>query len=348
VGKTWLAKQVMAHYTNPLYLNYDNFDDRSVILEQSWRSKTDLLVFDELHKMKNWKQYIKGVFDKRGENQHILVTGSARLDTFRKAGEALTGRFFKHRLLPFSLKELNLVKSNIGISKLIESGGFPEVLIATFEDENRWRNSYIDGLIREDILDFENITKLRKIQILVELLKQRVGSPISYSSLARDLEISSITVKKYIEILEALFIIFRVTPHSKNIARSILKEPKVYFYDTGLVDGAGKKLENFIALSLLKHCYILCDQKGEHISLSYLRTKEGKEVDFCLVKNESLDRLIEVKTADLNISKSLIDFSNKYNVSAQQVVLDLGNKVARQKTNIEILSAEEFCNSLEL
>ena len=264
VGKTWVGKHIQDNFSSPLYLNYDNFDDQSVIENQEWLDNVDLIVFDEIHKMKNWQTYIKGVFDKKLTHQKILVTGSARLDVFRQMGDALTGRFFKHRLMPFSFKELQLIETKIPFNDLLKKGGFPEPLLAsTIDDVNRWRQSYLDSIMREDILEFQNIGQLNTMKTLIKLLQRRVGSPVSYSSLARDLETSVVTVKKYIEILESLFIVFRVTPYSKNIARSILKEPKIYFYDWGMVVGEdGLKYENMVATSLLKHCFGLEDFKN--------------------------------------------------------------------------------------
>lgn len=100
VGKTWLAKKIMPRYKRPSYLNYDNHKDKSIILNQSWLPSTDLLIFDELHKMPQWKNFIKGVFDTKPDSLHILLPGSARLDTFRHHGDSLSGRFYIHHLLP--------------------------------------------------------------------------------------------------------------------------------------------------------------------------------------------------------------------------------------------------------
>lgn len=344
IGKTWLSKEILTAYSDSIYLNYDNYDDREVIHAQSWRNNTTLIVFDELHKMPLWKNYIKGVYDKKLSHQNIIVTGSARLDTFRSMGDSLTGRYYKHRLLPLSLKELSLVGESPNISRLLERGGYPEPYISeTDEDATRWRSLYVEGLISEEILDFSNISQLTTMKTLIKLLRKRVGSQLSYQSLANDLNTSSITIKKYIDILEALFIIFRIYPYSKNIARSILKEPKYYFYDTGLVEGPlGIKFENLLAISLLKHCYGLQDYKGETIDLMYIRTKEKKEVDFCLVQDEQPIQLIEAKQSDMNFSTNLVYFSKKYNIKGVQVVLNMTHKPERQLNNLEMRHAESF------
>jgi predicted AAA+ superfamily ATPase len=182
------------------------------------------------------------------------------------------------------------------------------------------------------------------MHLVFHLLRNRVGSPVSYQSLAEDVAVSPTTVKKYIEILEALFVIFRVTPYSKNIARSILKEPKIYFFDTGLVEGdPGTKFENLVAVSLLKHVYAKVDYHAQEYTLHYLRTKDGQEVDFALVKGE-VESIIEVKLSDKNPTKALAAFHNKYHYPAIQLVKSL--RTEYQANGIIILNAEKFLENL--
>ncbi len=345
VGKTWLSKSIGEEYSNPLYLNYDATDHRVVIEERSWLDSVDLLVLDELHKMPNWKNYLKGIYDTKSSNLHILVTGSARLETFRGMGDSLAGRFFHHRLFPFSISEIPKPK-NSDIDKLMLLGGFPEPFIANDKLEaSRWRSQYIDGLIREDILDFEKVHDFKKIQMTLELLRQRVGFPISYKSIADDIAASPNTVKRYIEIFEALFIIFRVSPYSKNIARSLLKEPKIYFYDTGMVQAdEGVLFENLVALSLLKSQKTHEEETGEKSSLMYLRTKDKREIDFCRVINNEIKDAIEVKLSDDSISKSTLYFREKYNFDVKQVVKNL--RLERKEKSIELIKGFSFLKKL--
>lgn len=351
VGKTWLAREIGKGYAETTYLNYDSVEDRQIIKKEAWPKKTELLILDELHKMKGWKNYLKGVFDTREEKQKILVTGSARLNTFRQSGDALSGRFFVHRLLPFSLSEikgLDLDQDSFGLGRFMLRSGFPEPFLAdSEEDANRWRSQYIDGLVRSDILDFETIHNFQAIRTIFELLRQRVGSSISYSSLAEDAQISPATAKKYVHILESLYIVFRIFPHSKNIARSILREPKIYFFDNGLVlSDEGAKFENLVAISLLKHIYGKSDYTGKNYALEYLRNKEKREVDFVVSIDEKLDELIEVKLSDSNLSRSLKYFCDKYGIKGTQLVKDL----KREKTfgKIDIALAEKYLKNLFL
>ena len=347
VGKTSLAKAIAADYKPSIYLNYDSLADRKIIADMAWLPSTDLLILDELHKMPEWKNYLKGLYDTKPEPLQILVTGSARLETFRQSGDSLAGRFFRHRLNPLSLAEIPDADEHT-LNLLLERGGFPEPYLAESLDEsNRWRLQYIDGLIRTDILDFEQVHDFRAIQLTLELLQNRVGSPLSYSSLARDVSVSPNTIKRYIEIFEALYIIFRVTPYHRNIARSLQKDAKIYFYDTGMVKGNdGVKFENLVAISLLKHLNAIEDYQGKRTALRMMRTKEQKEIDFVLVIDEEPVQMLEIKLSDSSMSPSLRYFYKKYNIPAVQLVKNL--KHERLDNGIEVRRALDYLSQLEL
>jgi len=347
-GKTTLAKEISENYKKSVYLNYDRSADRKIILEESWLPDTDLLILDEIHKMDDWKNYLKGVYDTKEKNLRILVSGSARLEIFNEVGDSLAGRYFSHRLFPLSLSELTQCGYTPSIDRFLERGGFPEPYLAEEDiDARRWRLQYVDSLLRSDVLDFENINNVKAIRLLFDLLKERVGSPISSNSLAKDINISPHTVKKYINILEALYIVFKVSPFSKNIARSILKEPKIYFFDTGLVNhDKGIQFENFIALCLLKHVHYKIDYEAEKYSLQYLRTKEQKEVDFALVCDQKIESIFEVKYSNHTISKNLIYFKEKFDLPAYQIVKNL--KHEKIDKDIKIVKCSNFLNNLSL
>jgi hypothetical protein len=323
-------------------------EDRKIILDEAWLPSVELIILDEIHKMRKWKNYLKGVYDTKQPHQKILVTGSARLEIFNQVGDSLAGRYFLHRLLPLSPAECEKVGALYTIDHFLERGGFPEPFLAQDPiDAERWRLQYVDSLLRIDVLDFDTIHNLKAIQLVFDLLRERVGSPISYTSIAEDVAISPNTVKKYIQILEALYIVFRVTPFSKNIARSLLKEPKIYFFDGGLVKGdQGAKFENFVAICLLKHVFANIDYQAKNYSLRYLQTKERKEVDFALVCDQQVEKIIEVKVSDPTISPHFRYFHEKYKLPAVQLVKDL--KRERTEQGIEIQEAASFLKTLEL
>jgi len=346
VGKTHLAKEILKEFKNPVYLNYDNIADKKIIENQAWLTDTDLLVLDEIHKLKNWKNYVKGVYDTKPNSLKLLITGSARLQAYSATGDSLAGRYFKHRLLPFTCAEFKKTNQKTEFKKLLNNGGFPEPFLShNIADINRWRTEYINALLNIDILEFENIKKLKTVRLLLEILQERIGYQISYKSIAEDLNIAPNTVKKYIQALEDLYIIFTIAPFSKNIARAVLKEPKIYFFDNGLVKGNnGIKLENFVAVSLLKHCFEKQDIEGKPYKLNYLKTKEKKEVDFCITCNGKILKIIEVKNSNENISKALKYFNVKYQLPAIQLVGELRNNY--EKDGIQILNAESFLKNL--
>lgn len=321
VGKSWLAREISLGFKRPVRLNWDNRQDREIVVKQAWAPDSDIIVFDEIHKMPEWKDYLKGVYDTKPENLALLVTGSARLETFRQSGDSLAGRYYHHRLLPVSPAEAAFAGESRNLSHFLDRGGFPEpFLCESSEEAGRWRRFYLDGLIREDILSFENIRELRAMNLLVSLLRNRVASPLSYQSLSEDIGVSPNTVKHYIEILEALYIVFRIYPHSRSIARSLIQQPKLYFFDTALVEGSGARLENLVALSLMKDLAIREDGDGIHRELRYLRTKEGRETDFLLTKDEEPRLALEVKESDRDIAPELRYFHDRYDIHAIQLV----------------------------
>jgi predicted AAA+ superfamily ATPase len=349
VGKTTLSKQLIPSLC---YLNFDSSSDRDLIRKQEWDRDVELVVFDELHKMKKWKSWIKGIYDTEGIPPSLLVTGSARIETAKKGGDSLAGRFFSYRLHPLSVKEiLHCLEEDPkqALNKLIDIGGFPEPYLKGKESyAKRWRRTHIDTIIRQDLIDFSLVRDVRSIEILIDLLKARVGSSTSYSALAEDLQVSIHTVKHWLQILENLYVVFPVRPYHKNIARSILKSPKYYFYDTGAVEGdIGSKLENVVALALLKELHFLEDTTGCKVSLHYLRDKSNHEVDFLSVIDNKPTLLAEVKVSDENFSKSIFRFrSNLEDTTSVQVVYNLTrNKSSR---GVRMLPAHEFLADLDL
>jgi predicted AAA+ superfamily ATPase len=326
VGKTWIAKDILEMFTDSVYLNFDVTSHRKVIKDESWNSNVSLIVFDEIHKMKGWKNYLKGVYDGKKLGTKILVTGSARLDAHKKMGDSLAGRYFTHHLMPFSVDEIRSSGLSYAFERLIERGGFPEPFLSgDVIDANRWRSAYEETLIREDILSLASVDNMTAMRHLFDLLKDKVGSPFSASSLAGDLGISPMTVKRYISLFESLYLVFTIRPYTNKIARSILKEPKIYFYDTGMVsNNSGAQLENAVAVELYTRVLRNGDMTGACGKLAYLKTKEGKEVDFAIIdNNNNLIEIIEVKVGDNSVSPQLKYFSEKYKVKGTQIVQHL-------------------------
>ena len=313
VGKTFLSQKLFPP-NDYFYLNFDDPEDRQILLDKSWPKNVKLLIFDELHKMDKWKTWLKAIYDKGPLKPLILVTGSARMETFSKGGDSLAGRHFHLRLHPFMWQEVrNLGKSAEPLEKLMKFGGFPEPFLeANPTHVKLWQKSHLQRIIKEDLLDLEKVRELKKIELLVQLLSQKVGSRINYTSLAQDLEVSPHTIKHWLQILEDLYVIFKILPYTQKISSSILKEPKYYFFDTARVRGnRGAQLENMVACQLLAQSQFLEDTQGESIDLHFLANKQKHEVDFAIVRNYQLDCLIEVKWSEDHPSPSLKYFTER-------------------------------------
>ncbi|MDP2752645.1 MAG: ATP-binding protein [Rhodocyclaceae bacterium] len=352
VGKTTLAQQLMAIKVPAQYLNWDIPEDRTVLLRRSWDRQTRLLVMDEIHKMSEWKTWLKGIVDGRAPHQALLVTGSARMDTFRQSGESLAGRYFSWHLHPISVHEWCATHPDTtpeaALRHLMQRGGFPEPCLASTDEEaNRWRAQYASDLIREDILEFSRLHEVNAMRLFLDILRSRVGSPLSLASIARDLAIAPSTLKRYLDILQALFIVFTVQPWHRNIARATLQASKVYFYDTGMVQGdEGIKFENATATMLLKHVHFRRDSKGCNTHLHYLRTKDGAEVDFAISEDDELVQLIECKYADNHLHRALTRFAEAFpTTQAIQLVANLRQNETRGR--VAIRQAGDWLAKLE-
>ena len=321
-GKTTLSKMLHADYQ---YINYDLAEHRLLLREKSWDRQRSVIIFDELHKMTGWKAWLKGIYDVEGLPPALLVTGSARLTAFRKTGDSLAGRHFQFRLHPLDLKEA-LAFTDLGrdeiFDRLMTVGGFPEPFLNGAQRYyNRWKRSHVDLILKEELLTLSAVRDIQSIETLIELLRSRVGSPVSANSLARDLQKSPNTIQHWLKLLEDLYVIFKVAPYHKNIARALLKEPKYYFYDNGMVQGdEGTRLENLVACALFKEIHRAQDVDGENVDLYFIKNKDGQEIDFLVTREKQPDQLVEVKWKDASLSQNFKRFLAKQSLKRVQVV----------------------------
>jgi predicted AAA+ superfamily ATPase len=324
-GKTTIAR---SFYKDSSYFNFDNAEDRLALQKQEWRRDSPLLIFDELHKMKEWKRWIKGIYDTEGNRPRLLVTGSANLESYSKMGDSLAGRYFLFRLHPIDIKEgvdFWQDDAKIVFDRLMQFSGFPEPFLAGSERHyKRWQRTHLDIMLRQDFLDIKSVHTIQSIETLVALLSTRVASNISYANLARDLEVDPKTIKSWLILLENLYIIFTVSPYYKNIARSLLKKPKCFFFDHGRVLDLGQRLENLVACTLKKQCHFIEDNLAIRAELYFLRTKDGQELDFLITLNDKPCLAIEVKTSDDSASKAFAHFDQYLEgIHKYQLVLNL-------------------------
>jgi len=365
VGKTSMAKYIAEnHYKTSDYLNWDVREDRKNIIQSSFKGDAGIILFDEIHKYKDWKNYLKGQYDKHRGDFKILVTGSARLDVYRRGGDSLMGRYFYYRLHPFSLAECfekqNLIKpldeisivnappeAGKALASLIKFGGFPEPFLKQSErDLRRWHSQRLERLVKEDIRDLENIRDLSSLQILVDLIPTKVGSLLSLNALREDLAVAHKTVANWMDILERFYYHFRIYPFSHKKIKSLKKEPKLYLWDwSEITDNSGAKLENVVASHLLKLCHYLHDVDGYKTELYFLRDIDGREVDFLVTNNGKPWFAVEVKSSAKDISKSLTYFGNKLDIPFLYQIVDERN-IDIRKDKIRILSMEKFLLSL--
>jgi len=339
VGKTTLAKWVLEnHHPSGRYFNWDFDEDRRDILKKRWSAKNDLLVFDELHKYPRWKSWIKGVYDVMGERHSILVTGSARLDVYRRGGDSLMGRYHYWRLHPFTLDELPRgVDPEEAFRRLMQVGGFPEPFLDGGERfSRRWRRDRYERVVREDVRDLGPVRDIQMLSLFIDLLRERVGQPVVLSHLASDLEISPKTAKAWLEVLERMYIVFVVRPYTRKLPRAVLKPPKVYFFDNAdVLSDQGARFENLVAAHLIKRLHFIEDREGHRMELRYIRDKEGREVDFAVIKDGSLEELIEAKHGDDRIHRPLSYYAERLNPRrAVQLVAELKRPYDRGRLQV--------------
>ncbi len=346
VGKTTLALQFakMSSLKYPGYLSWDDLKARSNLLKGQIPSQQKLIIFDEIHKYRKWRSLVKGIYDINKEEIKFIVTGSARLDHFKKGGDSLFGRYHYYRLHPFTLSELSKKPNKKDFEQLFNLSGFPEPLLAgSIRDYKRWHLERIDRVVYTDINDLENIRDIASLQILVEALDARVGAPLSIENLRHDLSVNHSTVARWLDILDAVYMSYRISPFGAPKIRAVKKEQKIYFWDWAQVSNKGARFENFVASHLLKYCHYLEDTEGEKMELRFIRDKDLREVDFVILKNNKPCFAVECKSGDRALSKHIAYFKQRTRIpefyQVHQGTSDFGN----EKTTGRCLPFWTFC-----
>jgi predicted AAA+ superfamily ATPase len=335
------------------------------MLNSQWSPDSRLLIFDELHKYRKWKGWIKGVWDTRPANQGVIVTGSSRLDVYRRGGDSLMGRYHYYRLHPFSLREVSATNAHshawekppdrlvlgsvgTGLDHLLKFGGFPEPFLAGNERTlRRWQKERFERVFREDIRDAEMVRALSEVEILGGMLPERVGSPLSMNSLSRDLEVSPKTVKLWIELLCRNYYLFRVPPYSRRLARALKKESKYYLWDWSEAPATGARFENMVAAHLLKLCHYCHDVFGYTVELFYLRDLDKREADFLVTWERTPWLMVECKTTPGGSLTHLHYFAERLGVKERYVVTqESAVDHLDRRTGIRSLSADRFLMAL--
>jgi uncharacterized protein len=329
-GKTTMAKTLLRKRGAGQYYNWDEIgfrrlwaSDPTAIVPEHGKQKP-ILILDELHKAKLWKRSLKGIYDTMDNAADIIVTGSARLNVYRKGSDSLLGRYYYYRLHPFSLAELErknnndplllieqLLSKSMQHSKvavehlnlLMKFGPFPEPLLAANEKIlNLWRRGRTEKIIREDLRDLSRLPELSQVEMLAALLPERIASILSIRSLSEDLEVAYNTIKRWLNYLRELYYVFELKPYAKSLPRAIKKEGKLYLWDWSEIKDPGARFENLIASHLLKYCHFLTDIGEGTFELYYLRNKAKQEIDFLIVKDKQPWLPIEAKLNHLEPS----------------------------------------------
>jgi len=337
VGKTTLALQVLKHHSpnSPVYLNWDRPEHRKAIRDLDWSRTDRVAVLDEIHKYSRWKTLVKGFFDTEGRTQRLLVTGSGKLEFYRRGGDSLAGRYQGYRLHPLSIGEI--VREGRGpdagvldepaswpdrkkapadlLDSLLVLGGFPETFLrGSSRQARRWRLARREHVLSQDLRDLSKIREVSLVEQLVDLLAERVAAPLSVNSLREDLQVDHKTVTSWIDALERLQLVFRVRPYAGSLARTLRKEYKVYFWDWMEAPEGGARFENLVAGHLLKLCHWMQDVEGRRAELRYVRDREKREVDFLLLRERRPWVLIEAKSGTGPVEKALGYFQERLGV----------------------------------
>ena len=347
-GKTTLAREISRGYANKVHFNWDVITDRSKLMEDQYffegvdRSDQSrpLVVLDEIHKYRDWKNYLKGAYDKFHREYLFLVTGSGRLDVHRRGGDSLAGRYALFHLWPFTLTELvdrrvtvkqfradplGVVADEDGAAedawrRLARFSGFPEPYVkAKPAGYRRWSRAYHGQLIREDIRDLTGIKAVGDMETLFSLLPERVGSPLSITGLKDDLKVAYNTVKSWLQILERFYLTFSITPWTHKVVRGIHKARKVYLFDYASIEDRAARFENMVALELFRAVSTLNDLGDGPFGLHFVRNKEKEEVDFLLTEKRRPLLLVEAKSTETRVDAKLGKFQEQLGVPAVQL-----------------------------
>ncbi|MCM2257640.1 MAG: ATP-binding protein [Vicinamibacteria bacterium] len=343
VGKTTLARSLPG--AARAYLNWDMAEHRARILARELPAGK-LWIFDEIHKYRSWRGYLKGLFDGRPRGQRILVTGSARLDFYRFGGDSLQGRYHLLRLHPLSAAELGLATAS-ELRELLTLGGFPEPFFGGSEEEaRRWSRQYRSLLVREELASLERVQDLGNVELLLLHLPERVGSPLSINALREDLQVSHKTVANWLRILERLYAVFRLPPFGAPRLRAVKKEQKHYHFDWSVVPADAPRFENLVASHLLKWVHHQQDVHGRDLELRYFRDTDGREVDFVVVEGRRPVLAVEAKWGDAESDRSLRYFKARFPDTVAWQVSATGTKDFQSPEGIRVAPALALLRTL--
>ncbi|MBN1960106.1 MAG: ATP-binding protein [Deltaproteobacteria bacterium] len=351
IGKTTMALHLLGANSNKLpntYLNWDIAAHRQAILRNEL-PQGKILVFDEIHKFARWRSLMKGFYDQYSSTRSALVTGSARLDHYRKGGDSLIGRYHYYRLHPYSLRELSTKPTATDLEQLLVFGGFPEPLASNSQRSwRRWQRERMARVVYDDLRDLEKVAELSFIELLIEALPTRIGSPLSLQAIREELQVSHDSIRRWLQILENLYVCFRIAPFGAPRIRAVKKEQKLYFWDWSQAPSGGPRFENFIAAQLLKYCHYIEDSEGYSMELRFLRDTDGREVDFVVVQDKAPLFAVECKTGERGVSKAARYFRERTKIPRFYQV-HLGKRdFGDEYSDVRVIPVWRWINELKL
>ncbi len=389
-GKTTLLEHFLAkHGCLSLYFNWDTpkvkalYRGDPTFFESDARllcggDKDVWVALDEIHKRTKWKDILKGYYDQFRDDFRFVISGSARLDLFRRTGDSLIGRYFLFHLYPFSVSEFGSKRfENLDLwheiitnenwtnlfdriadekplpydlwQQMYEFGPFPEPLLKGDKAfSNMWHQDYLSLYLREEIRDLTRISDIDGVETLVSLLPKRVGNILSINSLKEDLYVSHGTVSTWLDSLTKLYLIFSLQPWQRKIHKTIKKEKKYYFYDWSYIadEDEGARFENMVAVGLNRLCGQLRENGLGPYKLFFVRDLSKREVDFLIAKGETPVLLVEAKTSNLKISGFALNLAKKL---GDIPIIQLTHKSSVLKNlsrNASVISAGHFFSCL--
>lgn len=358
VGKTTLGKQLLKDKNN--YFSWDQTEFRKTWTKFPERTLDHIgqgpVLFDEIHKDRKWKSKIKGIYDTHAEELPLLVTGSAKLDIYRRGSDSLLGRYIPYRLHPFSVSEsskplgpdaiLKNFQVSYGWRDLMALGGYPEPLLSGQEKKaQRWSRLRLDRLAYEDTRDVKVLSDLNAFRVLLDLIPEKIGSLFSFHSLKEDVGVAYATVRDWVLLSETLYYGFFVRPYSKKIKRAVRAEPKFYLYDILQIPKSetSKRLENLTALHLIKACHFWTDTAKGVFDLFFVRDKEKREVDFLITRDKKPWILIECKSGLKSVSAHLLYYASKLKTPLNFQLINEKNFDKKYRIqNVRIMGYENF------
>lgn len=291
-GKSSIAKQVAKSIDNTLYLDLEIYSDRQKIESDpqlffnSNRDKT--IILDEIQKLPEIFSLLRALIDQDRRNGWFIVLGSASPDLLKQSSQSLAGRIGYLHLNPFSIPEVQSLE-NFQLISLWLKGGFPMSFLQPDDVSFIWRENYIINIIERDFKEFGFEAGLINIRRLLSMLAHYHGQIINLSMIGKSLGISHVTVQKYVDVFEKIFLIKLIRPYFSNLGKRIVKSPKIYFRDSGILHSM-LNIRSFN--ELLGHPLFGASWEGfamENIISSlpdwqpwYYRTATGVEIDLIL------------------------------------------------------------------